>query len=179
MTELRHVAVACAAGVLMTACGGGGPGGPSDATPPTVSFQVHVIRPDGTPAGEYASTAVTAPIAIDAIDRLELIAEGTDAESGTHRLKVNATIDVACNLPDKSVRATPQVQKTAAQMERPTPVPVIMATSTGPATELFGLKCDPPAVNGTATIKLVAEAENNAGLKTSSAPIELAASLHP
>ena len=179
MSALRSIAATCAAGVLMVACGGGEPKGPSDATPPQVSFQVHVIHPDGKPAGEYASTAVTAPIAIDAIDRLELIAQGMDAESGTRRLTVDATIDVACDMPDKTVKATPQVQKTVARMERPTPVPTIMATSTGPATELFGLKCDPPAVSGKATIKLVAEAENNAGVKGSSATIELAASLHP
>jgi hypothetical protein len=178
MTALRTITAACAAGLLLTACGGEAKG-PSDTTGPQVSFQVHVIRPDGTPAGEHVAGKATAPIAIDAIDRLELIAQGMDAESGTRSLKVDATIDVACDMPDKSVKATPQVQKTAARMERPTPVPTIMATSSGPATELFGLKCDPPAISGKATIKLVAEAENNAGVKGNSATIELVASMHP
>lgn len=178
MLYVHRVVVACVAGLLAAGCGGGSKE-PADATPPEVSFDVHVIHPDGSRAGHYTSGQVTAPIAINAVDRIEVVAQAKDTETGAKSITVNATIQVSCTLPDKTVKQLPEVQKTVAQLVRASKAGMVMATQSGPATELFGLKCDPPAVSGTANIRLIGTGENFVGMKGTVAPVDIIAELKP
>lgn len=179
MSKTSRLAPVCATFLLVAACGGGGSEEAAKVAPPSVEFDLHIINPEGARIGHYTSGKVTEPVKIDAIDRVQIVAQTKDTTSGAKSIVVNATIQVACRQPDKTDTQLPETQKTLAQLTRASLAPLAMATTYAPATEMFGLKCEPPAVSGEAKIHLTAAGENFKGVKADSAPIDVIASLHP